>query len=117
VVSKDWQEDWILVEDNDGPHGTKGEGPNPVKKAKKRLGIKWEANPPNSPDLNTIESIWRIIKQRLKSRGLIDNATVLRRAIEEEWDKITIEEINKAIASMPERVAAVRDRDEAPIPF
>jgi hypothetical protein len=40
VVPKDWQEDWILVEDNDGPHGTKGEGFNPVRKAKERLRIK-----------------------------------------------------------------------------
>jgi hypothetical protein len=46
-----------------------------------------------------------------------DNATVLRRPIEDEWDEITIKEINKAIASMPERVAAARDRDGAPIPF
>ena len=41
----------------------------------------------------------------------------LRRAIEEEWDKITLEEINRAIAIMPERVTAVRERDGLPIPF
>ncbi|ERF75957.1 hypothetical protein EPUS_01323 [Endocarpon pusillum Z07020] len=60
------------------------------------LGIKWEMNPPTSPDLNPIETIWRIIKQRLKSRGVIFEEAVLRRAIQEEWDKITLDEINRA---------------------
>ena len=41
----------------------------------------------------------------------------LRQAIEEEWDKITLEEINKAISTMPTRVTAVRECDGAPIPF
>ena len=47
------------------------------KQAKQRLGIKWEANPPESPDLNPIEPICRMAKQRLKNRG------------PEEWYKIT----------------------------
>ncbi|KAF7510840.1 hypothetical protein GJ744_005940 [Endocarpon pusillum] len=64
-----------------------------------------------------MESIWRLLKQRLKNRGLIDDPTELRRAIEEEWDKITLEEINKAIATMPDRVAAVNERNGLPIPF
>ena len=41
----------------------------------------------------------------------------LRRAIKEEWDKITLEEINRAISMMPKRVTAIRERDDAPIPF
>jgi hypothetical protein len=57
------------------------------------------------------------VKQRLKNRGLIRNATELRRAIEEEWDKITLEEINKAISTMPERVTALNERNGLPIPF
>jgi DDE superfamily endonuclease len=117
VIAPNWDKDWILLEDNDGTHGTRGVSDNKVKQAKKRLGIKWEANCPQSPDLNPIENIWRILKQRLKSRGIIFNERDLRRAIEEEWDKITLEEINKAIATMPERVTAVRERNGCPIPF
>ncbi|KAF7503095.1 hypothetical protein GJ744_004342 [Endocarpon pusillum] len=64
-----------------------------------------------------MESIWRLLKQRLKNRGLITDPTELRRAIEEEWDKITLEEINKVIATMPDRVAAVNERNGLPIPF
>jgi Transposase IS4 len=79
------------------------------------LGIQCESNPPESPDLNPIETIWRTIKQRLKNRGLILDPTELRRAIEEEWDKITLKEINEAISTMPDRVAAVNERDGLPI--
>jgi hypothetical protein len=57
------------------------------------------------------------VKQRLKNRGLIRDATEFRRAIEEEWDKITLEEINKAISIMPERVIALNERNGLPIPF
>ncbi|ERF71509.1 hypothetical protein EPUS_00498 [Endocarpon pusillum Z07020] len=57
IVAPDWDKDSILIEDNDGPHGTKGKGPNKVKALKDLLGIKWEMNPANSPDLNPIETI------------------------------------------------------------
>lgn len=117
VVAPNWNKDWILLEDNDGAHGTCGEADNKVKQAKRRLGIEWESNCSESPDLNSIETIWRIVKQRLKNRGLILDPADLRQAIEEEWDRITLEEINKAISTMPERVAAVRERDGLPIPF
>ena len=117
VVALNWESDWILLEDNDNSHGTRGNKDNKCKQAKQRLGIQYESNPPESPDLNPIETIWRTIKQRLKNRGLILDPTELRRAIEEEWDKITLEEINEAINSMPKRVAAINERDGLPIPF
>jgi transposase len=78
IVALNWDNEMILLEDNDGPHGTRGKGDNKVKKAKLRLDIKWEANPPESPDLNPIETIWRLVKQRLKNRGLIRDAIELR---------------------------------------
>ena len=88
-----------------------------MKQGKGRLGIKCERNPPESPDLNPIETIWRSVKQRLKNRGLIDDNDELRCAIEEEWDKITLDEINKAISTMPDRVRCIRQRDGCPIPY
>lgn len=117
VVAPDWDVDCILLEDNDQPHGTRGNSDNKVKQTKAQLGIKWEANPPDSPDLNPIESIWRMIKQRLKNRGVIFDANELRRAIEEEWNNLTLEEINKAIATMPARRDAVMERNGLPTQF
>jgi DDE superfamily endonuclease len=69
VVAPEWDWSCILVEDNDKAYGTAGAGPNMVKTHKEKLQIRWLANPANSPDLNPIEKIWRIIKQRLKNRG------------------------------------------------
>ena len=117
IVAPDWDKDCVLIEDNDGPHDTKDKGPNKVKALKDLLGIKWEMNPANSPDLNPIETIWRIIKQRLKSRGVIFEEAVLRRAIQEEWDKITLDEINRTISTMSDRVTVLNKRNGRSIPY
>ena len=108
VVKPVWRDEWILFEDNDGSHGTRGNGDNAVKQAKQRLNIKHEANVPSSPDFNPIERIWRIIKQRLKNRGLITHENDLRRAIKEEWDRLSINNINKEIGKCVEIVQDVR---------
>ena len=39
IVASNWDKDCVLIEDNDGPHGTKDKGPNKVKALKVRLGI------------------------------------------------------------------------------
>jgi DDE superfamily endonuclease len=117
VIAPNWDANWTLFEDNDNSHGTRGNKDNKCKQAKRRLGIHCEANPPESPDLNPIETIWRTIKQRLKNRGLILDGTGLRRAIQEEWNNITLEEINRAIDSMSKRVAELNERNGLPIPF
>jgi hypothetical protein len=59
VVTPNWDANWILLEDNDDSHGTRGVKDNKCKQAKRRLGIKCESNPPESPDLNPIETIWK----------------------------------------------------------
>jgi DDE superfamily endonuclease len=117
VIAPNWDANCILLEDNDNSHGTRGIKDNKCKQAKTQLGIKCESNPPESPDLNPIETIWRIVKQRLKNRGLILDPTELRRAIQEEWDNITLKEINRAIESIPERVTELNERNGLPIPF
>jgi hypothetical protein len=64
-----------------------------------------------------LRTIWRIVKQRLKNRGLILDPTELRRAIQDEWDNVTLKEINRAIDSMPEGVTELNERNGLPIPF
>ena len=74
----------IFQEDNDGSHGTRSsENVAAWKKCVYDLDFidNW---PPNSPDLNPIENVWRILKSRVK---LYKSMTYqqLRRAIEREW--------------------------------
>ena len=62
VIVSNWDPNWILLENNDNVHDTRDDANNKCKQTKKRLEIKCESNPPQSPDLNPIESIWRMIK-------------------------------------------------------
>lgn len=65
------------------------------------LKVDW---PPNSPDFNPIEHIWTLLKRRiLRRRGSerITSITAMRVVLMEEWEKITIEEINCEISRLP----------------
>jgi transposase len=60
--------------------------------------------PPNSPDFNPIEKIWTIMKRRIQRRRGVQRITTLlqmKTVLVEEWEKITIEEINTQIALLP----------------
>ena len=72
---------------------------------KKELGIllldDW---PPSSPDFNVIENIWHLLKQHLKSQGTILSLEALKAALLEEWERLTQEEIQHIITTMPEQM-------------
>ena len=94
---------FILMEDNDGCHGTKSED-NLVARYKQLLeGFLWYANPPESPDFNIIENCRRIVKQRIKQRK---SSTIeeLKQSVKEGWGRITQDEINEMVDSMPKRM-------------
>jgi hypothetical protein len=63
--AKDKHQSFILLEDNDGSHGKKT-STNIVARYKAKIGIPWYVNSPRSPDLNIIENVWRMLKQRLE---------------------------------------------------
>lgn len=124
-IEKAWQEAkdqhkaFILLEDNDGSHGTKTTT-NIVARYKVKIGIPWIANAARSPDLNIIENVWRILKQRLKQalrfeKGL-DIAGV-QRLITRIWDDIDQSEINKLVDTMPERIHECLRRKGMNTPF
>lgn len=71
-------------------------------------GVQLFFHPPNSPDLNPIENLWSILKQRIRSRPHPPTSVdELKQAVQEAWDSITIDEINALVQSMPERVQQV----------
>lgn len=55
-----------------------------------------------SPDLNFIKGIWNILKQRLHYR-IFHSEKEVKKALQEEWSKITMTEVRKRISSMPGR--------------
>ncbi|KZF19611.1 hypothetical protein L228DRAFT_250657 [Xylona heveae TC161] len=99
----------ILQEDGDGSHGTQSLC-NPVREYKNDQGINHFMNwPPYSADLNIIENVWRILKQRVK-RWKARTEEELKNAILVEWDTISQEEINKLVESVPQRIRKMYER-------
>ena len=87
---------FIFQEDNDGGHGTRSQE-NPARFYKVLHNIDFIDDwPPNSPDLSPIESVWRILKQRVKTHKAMSKEQ-LQEAIQQEWARITIEEVNNCI--------------------
>lgn len=65
-------------------------------------------HPPSSPDINPLENLWDLLKDRIKERPHPPtNVNELKVAVQEAWDSLTIEEINQYVHSMPNRVEAI----------
>jgi transposase len=64
----------------------------------------------NSPDLNPIENVWRLLKCRIGKRFPKTNDE-LRRYIIDKWEKPTVDGYIKYMREMPERCIVVRDNN------
>jgi hypothetical protein len=71
-----------------------------VAQAKLHAGVRLHRHPAQSPDLVPIEGIWLIIKQRLRGHKW-KTVAQFRNAIQQEWDRITLQEIRDRINEMP----------------
>jgi hypothetical protein len=94
---------WILQEDNDPSHGN---GPRALRGLamclKEANWIDCIIHPPQSPNLNPIEGIWNILKQRVHKRTW-QSLEELKEILQDEWSKITMEEVRARILEMPQR--------------
>jgi len=93
-------EPWALLEDGDPSHGLRKEGL--AYHLKLQNWITNHYHPANSPDLNPIEAIWNIIKQRARRRSW-DTIEELKEILQDEWSKVTQAEIRARIDDLPKR--------------
>jgi transposase len=100
-LSSKYGKKFLFQEDNDGSHGTRSYE-NPPARLKRQRGVQILLHPANSPDLNPIEAIWQIIKQRLRG-GSWQTVAEFKEAILKEWKRITLAEIQRRISEMPWR--------------
>ena len=66
--------------------------------------------PPQSPDLNPMENLWGILKNRLETIGMRTMEQLMDTA-RQEWSAIPQATIQGLIESMPRRMAAVIEAD------
>jgi transposase len=102
-----------LQEDNDPSHGTRSTD-NMARLLKDRNWVATITHPAQSPDLNPIEAIWNILKQRVRQREWHSLAQ-LKHLLQEDWERISIEDIRRRIADMPRRCAQLAVSNGAPI--
>lgn len=92
----------IFQEDNDGSHGTRS-FENCCVYAKDEMELDYiDDQPANSPDLNPIENVWRLLKSRVKLHHSM-TASQLRKTIEKEWKLIDQDEIDECILRSPDK--------------
>jgi transposase len=71
-------------------------------------------HPAQSPDLNPIEAVWNILKQRVRQR-IWNSIEELKAILQEEWSKITMQEVRARIQDMPRRCKLLVETGGAPI--
>ena len=73
-------------------------------------GIEVLSWPPQSPDLNSIESLWSELNRQLNKRKC-NTEDELFQCLLKKWESLSVEYLQKLVESMPSRCAAVlKDR-------
>ena len=92
-------EGFHFVQDNARPHVHK----HSLRYIKRWISSEIKAHPPQSPDLNPIELVWRKLKDMVEAKRP-KNKIELQRAILECWEEIPLSFIRSCIQGLPKRM-------------
>jgi transposase len=70
--------------------------------------------PSNCPDLNSIENMWQIIKNKVEIRM---PKNVIKQFLAEEWELVPQETVNNLITSMKTRCELVLEKNGDRVPY
>uniref|UniRef100_A0AAQ5XGI7 Tc1-like transposase DDE domain-containing protein n=1 Tax=Amphiprion ocellaris TaxID=80972 RepID=A0AAQ5XGI7_AMPOC len=93
--------DWIFQQDNTPCHTARS-----IKAWMENQNIQTMSWPAQSPDLNPIENLWKIIKRKMENHKPKNKANLFE-LVQQEWAAVTAEQCQKLVESMPRRMAAV----------
>jgi hypothetical protein len=103
--------DWRLQQDNDPKHTSRV-----AKQFLSENKVDVVDSPSNSPDLNPIENIWQVIKNKVEKRMPRDT-NELTQFLTEEWEAIPQETVNNLVMSMEKRCDLVLQHNGDRIPY
>lgn len=98
----DTPEQLVLMEDGAPVH--RGKLPKLWRQAHGIPKLDW---PPNSPDLNPIENMWKIMKDLLRYHKKPNNTQEMIQVIQAVWNEVPLEQLQNLIVQMPHRIRAV----------
>ena len=88
----------------DGAPVHRGKVPELWRKAHGIAKLQW---PPNSPDLNPIENLWKTMKDLLRHHKKPSNKQEMMDTIKAVWEEVSLEQLQNLIESMLKRMKAV----------
>ncbi|KAI7933980.1 hypothetical protein MJO28_017368 [Puccinia striiformis f. sp. tritici] len=76
--------------------------------------IEW---PPQSPDLNPIENLWKILKTGIQQNYQPKSLDEMKEAIQQAWDDLPEQHLGSLLNSMPNRMRLVVEAGGGPIKY
>jgi hypothetical protein len=107
MLEKRHKRRYTLQEDGDPSHGNRSYNNAPAR-LKRDSDLQILVHPAQSPDLNPIEAVWQILKQRLRGRTW-KTVAEFKADIQRVWNGITLAQIRRRIREMPWRCERVQE--------